>query len=78
MASELMASEVIAPEVIAPEVIAPLEDIASDVMADELGAEVADELLLAVVAEVPQAARVRAREAPATRVRARFINISAP
>jgi hypothetical protein len=58
-----MASDVIASEV-----------IASDVMALELSAA-AEVLLVAVVELDPQAARVRASAAPATRVRARFINI---
>jgi hypothetical protein len=73
MASELIASEDISPDVMAPEVMAP-EVIASDVMAAELSAA-AEVLLVAVVELDPQAARVRAKAAPATRVRARFINI---
>src|SRR6478609_4142582 len=80
MAPELMASDDIAPEVIAPEVIAP-EVMASEVMASEVAAADVDaaaaEVLLVAVSEPdPQAASVRARAAPATRVRARFINMS--
>jgi hypothetical protein len=79
MAPELIASEDIAPDDMAP------DDIGSEVMSEELmaseeAAEVeaaAAEVLLDAVSELdPQAASVRARAAPATRVRARFINIS--
>jgi hypothetical protein len=75
MAPELMASDDIAPEVIAPEVMAS-EVMASEVAAADVDAAAADVLLVAVVELDPQAARVRARAAPATRVRARFINMS--
>ena len=74
MAPELMAPEDISPDVMAPELIEP-DVIASDVMAAEVLAAAADVLLVAVVELDPQAARVRAMAAPATRVRARFINM---
>jgi hypothetical protein len=54
------------------------EVMASDVIAAEEPPAAAEVLLVAVVELEPQAARVRARAAPATRVRARFIIISAP
>jgi hypothetical protein len=76
-----MAPEDISPEVIASEVIAS-EVIASDVMASEVAAAelsaAAEVLLVSVVELDPQAARVRAKAAPATRVRVRFINMRAP
>ncbi len=72
IAPDSMASEVIAPEVMASEVMA------SDVMAAEEPPAAAEVLLVAVVELDPQAARVRARAAPATRVRARFIIMCAP
>jgi hypothetical protein len=50
--------------------------MASDVAAAEVDAAAAEVLLVAVSELEPQAASVRARAAPATRVRARFINMS--
>jgi hypothetical protein len=75
MASELMAPDDMSPDVMSPDVMAP-EVIASEVAAAEVDAASAEVLLVAVSELDPQAARVRARAAPATRVRARFINMS--
>ena len=84
MAPEVIAREVMAPEVVEREVMAPevmerevmaLEVIAADEVISADDAAAAEVLLAVVVEPEPQAASVRARTAPATRVRARFITL---